>query len=89
MSWKDKLDLLLLKLKVSIEPCFIGDKGTQDIKDFIEALLKETEKRISQEIVSSLDDLIRIDSDKVFNNIQTELIQTKNYFREKYIKGVE
>jgi hypothetical protein len=95
MSWKEKLDLLLLKLKVSIEPCFIGDKGIQEIKDFIEALIKETEQRVAREIFDDIRHSLSCYSRVIFTEYGTTneniSYQAINEFdleniREKYIK---
>jgi len=72
------------------EQCEYCYKVRLPIKDFIEALLKETEQRVAKEIFKDISKCATFnDMVSEYNSGRSDAFKQLEQLREKYIKGVE
>lgn len=84
MSWKSEFDekFKIQEVHRFDNSCLFGGYAHNAVKDFIEALIKETEKRVAKEIFDTLEQCEFMDMGLSYE------IGIKNFesFREKYNK---
>jgi hypothetical protein len=100
MSWKDEFDEKFVDyIDEWNETHYIKTGGSlkevlpEDIKDFIEALIKETEQRVLEDCIETLlgcdENCAECEADNPHQDLWCPYRERLEQLREKYIKGVE